>query len=1502
MATGNDVHALIQSLSYEDLITLLECIDFEGIFNSEFVKQFVDLSGYTNEQIIDAVNRYEKYCTLALKYAIRLTNAVANRIPDKYMDNSFLDLIEYEDENDKFSYEDGTFSYVGTHTLTYDHLETAVARISNLLGVNKDTAMMVLAILPDSFIEHGFTATLDFSIHFEKINRIDYMANGKVIKSGFLPAGAKVAYFAEATNPNLLCWVDEDLNVVTTMPDHDIVIHAVYNDGKAYLTKPVENKQYDGTSETVGIFIGDNQNTYTYRWYKNGQLVHETATFEVSNVSDSGVYTYEVWSNGQRTHTGQIGVTILPIVIPADNVTIETDFFEYDGTAHSVKLVGLPEGVSAIPSGTVTATAWGDYTVTFTLVADNANYAADPAIVEFNWSIKKCIDVSDLEWHWPRDKHDEDNITVPVYNGTEFEAYLTGEHLDKLELVLDGNVATNAGKYTAKIVSVSVKEEYRGEYKVVGDLDANVLNWRIDPKSIHVTDVEWMGGTRFEYDGNEHSVCLDPTTIPEGVVPHYTDNAATDVLPDGAIYVASVTFTLAEGYENNYKIIGEAPTHQWRITPKRISHSGNTIHGVVGGSSTFTWTTDDTLVYDGTLQSIYITGLSPAFGVSYLDGSNTGMSAGGYTAHAIIYLNTNNYIWDNPIEVKHDWSIEKAKIVVTDIVWNYVVDTLVYNGQAHTVKAEWTLADESYADYVLVDYTGNTATDVSAEGYKATISFRSFSDNYRVVTAEGVSEKKELSWNITPATIDVSGLDWNVSGILPYTGSVQGVVLNTEGLPAEINIVYGTGTSQTNAGTYTATAEAFSDSLNYVVSGTIEDCTWTIPKAQIDGSSITFGGETGKVTVTYNGKAHSITVKGDNSVLAMLNVKYEGNAKILLGTYTVTATITVKDAYASNYEYYDQLTATLLITGDKKTSHQLKEGSEVIVEVQGSLDPDNLIAGGTTTKVESTFEVNGRDAELLAAYDIYFTEGGSVVSVNGQTFTVKLLIPAKYRALEDDELAVIHIKDDGSIEVMEATREGNYMVFTTDHFSVYAVVRVEGVNLAWLLIVLAALLAAGIVVGMIFYRKSKNDETTPDEIPAVEAAPVSEVPAEQPEEVVEEELVEEEEEITEVDEVVEEETETEIPEIDEVVTEEEAAEVELEDEPAIEEPKTAVLVMGEDGKEATAIIGGEVVHIRFRSSFMSRLIQSTENIQGFYSDIKNHVLSYKGIKARGSWNYEAFNKGRNQLVKLNIKGKTLIVNLNLDPKEFNINKYHFIDCSDKPKFAKVPMMMKVRSARALKYTLELIDEMMAKYEITQGDVPTVDYRMPYETTEELAKRGLVKVILPAGVTLSDDMTLVHVNVSELIGSGTNEKTTEQLIAEDLVIEEAPIVEAAPEKFEPVVEELEDGTWHADAEVADQLITDEEAEAKIEVVSVEATKRTGKMGEINLDTICDNFDDGETVDVDALKAKHLVSSKIGRVKVLARGIMYKKLTVKASKFSIQAVKMITLAGGKVELEE
>lgn len=61
-----------------------------------------------------------------------------------------------------------------------------------------------------------------------------------------------------------------------------------------------------------------------------------------------------------------------------------------------------------------------------------------------------------------------------------------------------------------------------------------------------------------------------------------------------------------------------------------------------------------------------------------------------------------------------------------------------------------------------------------------------------------------------------------------------------------------------------------------------------------------------------------------------------------------------------------------------------------------------------------------------------------------------------------------------------------------------------------------------------------------------------------------------------------------------------------------------------------------------------------------------------------------------------------------------------------------------------------------------------------------------------------------------------------------------------------------------------------------------------------------FEDGVTVDYEALKAAGLLKKHLDGVKVLGGGKLEKKLTVKAEKFSATAVKAIEKAGGTVEV--
>lgn len=61
-----------------------------------------------------------------------------------------------------------------------------------------------------------------------------------------------------------------------------------------------------------------------------------------------------------------------------------------------------------------------------------------------------------------------------------------------------------------------------------------------------------------------------------------------------------------------------------------------------------------------------------------------------------------------------------------------------------------------------------------------------------------------------------------------------------------------------------------------------------------------------------------------------------------------------------------------------------------------------------------------------------------------------------------------------------------------------------------------------------------------------------------------------------------------------------------------------------------------------------------------------------------------------------------------------------------------------------------------------------------------------------------------------------------------------------------------------------------------------------------------FENGDTVDIDALKNKGLISNPRDGVKILGHGKLDKKLTVKVNQFSKSAMEKIEAAGGKAEV--
>lgn len=69
--------------------------------------------------------------------------------------------------------------------------------------------------------------------------------------------------------------------------------------------------------------------------------------------------------------------------------------------------------------------------------------------------------------------------------------------------------------------------------------------------------------------------------------------------------------------------------------------------------------------------------------------------------------------------------------------------------------------------------------------------------------------------------------------------------------------------------------------------------------------------------------------------------------------------------------------------------------------------------------------------------------------------------------------------------------------------------------------------------------------------------------------------------------------------------------------------------------------------------------------------------------------------------------------------------------------------------------------------------------------------------------------------------------------------------------------------------------------------------------VNLRDFTDRYSDGDTVDLDSLKAKKLIKKNVTKVKVLGNGELSIKLTVKVDMVSAGAKSKIEAAGGKVE---
>ncbi len=200
----------------------------------------------------------------------------------------------------------------------------------------------------------------------------------------------------------------------------------------------------------------------------------------------------------------------------------------------------------------------------------------------------------------------------------------------------------------------------------------------------------------------------------------------------------------------------------------------------------------------------------------------------------------------------------------------------------------------------------------------------------------------------------------------------QTTVFTYDGNEKTVEIVAGehytvTGNTATNAGNYTATV-ALTDAANYTWSdGSTADVeiTWSIEKADVDMSGVTFN----DVTATYTGQEITAVVENLPQLLTV-SYSYDGS-NIQPGVVTATATFAfANEADSQNYNLPQQMTATVTI--------------------------NKVVVAKPATPQTTVFTYDGTEKTVITAGEHYTVTGNKATNAGSYTATVALTDAANY--------------------------------------------------------------------------------------------------------------------------------------------------------------------------------------------------------------------------------------------------------------------------------------------------------------------------------------------------------------------------------------------------------------------------------------------------------------------------------------------------------------------------
>jgi len=253
-----------------------------------------------------------------------------------------------------------------------------------------------------------------------------------------------------------------------------------------------------------------------------------------------------------------------------------------------------------------------------------------------------------------------------------------------------------------------------------------------------------------------------------------------------------------------------------------------------------------------------------------------------------------------------------------------------------------------------------------------------------------------------------------------------------------------------------------------------------------------------------------------------------------------------------------------------------------------------------------------------------------------------------------------------------------------------------------------------------------------------------------------------------------------------------------------------------------------------RSNFRVRLKATTDKNRGNYVILKNYINSQKEVTFRMSGRVEKVKHHGEVIAIIGLAKKSMKVWLALNPNNYDFNRYYHKDVSDKPRYEKTPMVIRVGSDRGVKRAKELFDDLFTRFGI--------EPRRKYED------KGLMELAF----TLKQN-ALVKAKRKDLL--------------------------------RPTVTDEQAGKAISDSAVNEYILRRERLPLEDE-----------NFANVSLDVIADAFLDGQTVNLQKLKAKGIVAEDYNGYKVTRGERLSKPLYIVADGISLAAAKMIVMTGG------